>query len=208
MIKWTSLMLGFGLFFGATTAVAQSESRDRFRVGARLGFALPFGTLNDIGLRHFVPYQVPVALDAGHMIGSHVLIGAYGQYGVAAAGDYAGPNVSRSDISFGAQAQFHPCANGLLDPWLGVGAGYEILRGSSRVLRVQVGGFELVKLQGGVDFRLARAFALGPFLSYSVGEYKTLTDEFGDSGRSTTLHFDIAGRHEWLTAGVKGTFAL
>ena len=51
---------------------------------------------------------------------------------------------------------------------------------------------------GGVDFRLSRAFGIGPFVDLSVARFSSGHDDLvGD--------FDIPNKatHEWLTLGVR-----
>jgi outer membrane protein W len=106
--------------------------------------------------------------------------------------------------------------NELLDPWVGVGVGYERLSfhaksadGSTYSVASVSSGIELVKLQGGLDFRLARASSFGPFVSYSVGEYLQSTDTFSSAGSESSQSLNLApASHQWLTLGIKGTVAL
>jgi hypothetical protein len=95
---------------------------------------------------------------------------------------------------------------GSVDPWLGLGVGYEIFGASlttqGRTISTDTKGFEFLNLQGGADFKVADAVAVGPFLSFSLGQYSSVSS--GDASG------DITNKaiHEWLTIGVKGTFGL
>lgn len=67
-------------------------------------------------------------------------------------------------------------------------------------------GFEFLNLQGGADFKLASAFSVGPFLSFSLGKFSTASTTVG--GVETSGDITKTAMHEWLTIGAKGTFGL
>ena len=112
-----------------------------------------------------------------------------------------------------------------MDPWLGVGIGYESL--TFRTLRVvdftdpstgddrqaelrlgeRLGGPELT-LQGGLDFLVAPSLTIGPYLSGTLAAYtrdgiKCSLDEVPCANDT-----DISGSgfHSWLGLGVRGTY--
>jgi outer membrane protein W len=205
MINRSSVMLGMALVLGSAHAFAQSEAGRKVRLGVGVGFAMPLGDLSTAPLSYDITRQVPVSLEAGYFIAPHLLIGAYGQYGFAAGGEDSGDGTVR-DVSFGIQAQYHAAPRAGIDPWLGLGVGYEILSNRSEQGDMVARGLELARLQAGLDLRVAPAFTLGPFLGLSLDEYThyKLT-------RDTYTAFDGAihprGFHEWPTVGVKGTFA-
>jgi hypothetical protein len=70
-------------------------------------------------------------------------------------------------------------------------------------------GFEFINLHGGLDFNLSPGFGLGPFLSFSVGQYSsTSTSCSGSCTGLTAESGDVADKavHQWLLLGVRGTF--
>ncbi len=69
-------------------------------------------------------------------------------------------------------------------------------------LSLALTGWELLNLQGGVDFQVANAITVGPFLSFSLDQYSS--SKFGD----TSTDIGSKALHEWITFGVKGTFGL
>jgi outer membrane protein W len=147
--------------------------------------------------------QIPIWIDAGYMVTPNILVGLYGQYGfVQTKNCPAGASCSAHDFRIGVQGQYHLMPTESADPWLGLGVGYESLgtsfSGGGASIDTSTTGLEFLNLQGGADFKLADAFALGPFLSFSLGEYSSTT---GGS-------IDKKAMHEWLTLGVKGTFGL
>jgi hypothetical protein len=61
--------------------------------------------------------------------------------------------------------------------------------------------WELANLQGGVDFRVAPGFTLGPYISVSFDEFTHRNDPLEDASISNK------SIHEWLSRGIKGSFA-
>jgi hypothetical protein len=63
-------------------------------------------------------------------------------------------------------------------------------------------GWEFLNLQGGVDFQVANAITVGPFLSVSFDQFSS------ESVGGTSADIDTKALHEWVTFGVKGTFGI
>jgi len=234
MARISALMLGVALFCGTASAFAESAPKAepaarKFRVGLGLGYTVPFGKLVEgVSLNDWFSDQVPLGLDAGYLVTPHLLLSVYGQYGFMSPRGNQRPCRSETKCSghafgVGVQVQYHTTTSELLDPWVGFGVGYEQLTHSvlasfydpteqqvrSNGWEQRVNGIELAKLQAGLNFRVAKAVAFGPFLSYSLGEFLTETQTafWNDSQTSTSGNLDPA-LHEWLTVGMKGTVAL
>jgi outer membrane protein W len=205
-----------------------AASRGKFVLGLRFGYALPMGSTaeNNDGssnkMSDGVSGQFPIWLDAGYMVSEDVMFGLYWQY---AFGGVAGPlktqcdqassagiSCSASDIRFGLQVQFHPVHDGNVDPWLGVGAGYEWLTvglsGAGQDGSTTAKGWEFANVQAGVDFKAAHNLGIGPFVSFSLAQY----DSTSNSGTVAQVSpgGDIANPalHQWLTFGVRGAVSL
>lgn len=199
----------------------------KFVLGLRLGYALPMGAVaeNNDGsssnMSDTVSGHVPIWIDAGYMLSSDVMFGFYTQYafgGVAgplkaqcAQASSAGISCSASDVRFGIQFQYHSARGQKVDPWLGVGVGYEWLTvnvsGAGQDGSTTAQGFEFFNLQAGLDFKASHDWGFGPFISFSLGQYGS-TSNSGSVAR-VSPGGDIANPalHEWLTFGVRGTFA-
>jgi len=184
---------------------ASGAAEKKIRLGLRLGYAIPLGDLGEgAKMSDGISGQIPIWLDAGYMVTPNILIGLYGQYGFVQTKDCS--SCSAHDIRFGLQGQYHVSPAESVDPWLGVGFGYEVLGFSQTVRGVESSGsfkgFEFLNLQGGADFKVADAFTVGPFLSFSLGQYsKVSSGDFSADIEQTALH-------QWLTFGAKGTFGL
>jgi hypothetical protein len=177
----------------------------KIRLGLRLGYAFALGSVEEgAKMSEGTSGQIPIWLDAGYMVTPNIMLGLYGQYGFVQLKDC--DDCSSHDIRFGVQGQYHLSPAESVDPWLGLGVGYEIIS-VSRTLQgtdftVSDTGFEFLNLQGGADFKLADAFTLGPFVSFSLGQYSN--QSAGDESAS----IENKALHEWLTIGAKGTFGL
>jgi hypothetical protein len=196
------------------------EAHRGFQGALRAGVSLPFGSVTSTtAMADAVSIQVPIIVDLGVKPIDQLFIGAY--FGVAqggAAGAIAdvcahlGVSCNGLSLRFGVQVHyaFRPAAT--VNPWVGLGIGYEIARSSGTSGKNSVdntlSGLELVHLMGGVDFRLARAFGVGPFVDLALGQYSTAQTKQNAGGRVTTLGgaIDNPALHEWLTLGVRGVF--
>jgi hypothetical protein len=117
---------------------------------------------------------------------------------------------SIDDTVLGVDAQLHLKPEAWLDPWIGIGAGYEWLGSSAsaggQMASNTVSGIQYVQIQLGGDIAIRRApgMAVGPFASFSAGQYLNVTSE-----RPTiTVSQGITDKsfHEWLLVGVRGVY--
>jgi hypothetical protein len=176
--------------------------------------------------------MIPLQLDLGYRVIPELAIGGYVMYGFGFLPDdtsercddtdnVAGVTASCSvhDVRLGIQAQYHFLPRKKLDPWLGLGVGYEWLTfgidasggGSDVDISATIHGFEFVNLQGGLDFKVARGLGLGPFLSFSIGQYSDTSSSC--SGACTGFNSnseDVENKalHQWLLLGIRGTFVV
>lgn len=144
------------------------------------------------------------------MVTTNVFIGLYAQYGFASINDCSdGVSCSATDIRLGLQGQYHFLPGRPVDPWLGLGAGYEWLSdsrtGGGSTIKDSIQGIEFFNLQGGADFKVTGGFTLGPFASVSFGQYSSATLG-GDGIAETNLSLKDKTSHEWILFGVKGSF--
>jgi hypothetical protein len=205
---------------------AASQAQDTgFEGSLRIGYGIALGDIaRDDSLSDSVSGQVPFALDLGYRVSPNLFIGLYGQYGIGILGgsfsdacDLSSQiSCSAHDIRLGIEAHYHILPRQKLDPWLGLGFGYEWLgisiSGGGNDASATFSGFEFVSLQAGLDIAVAQHFYLGPFLSLSLAEYSSTSldcsgatavcDGLGVSG-------DIQNKtlHEWLMLGVRATYA-
>jgi hypothetical protein len=216
------LGLGYALSSRAGTALAKDMG---FEIGGRLGYGVPLGE-GDEGsdLDTLVAGTIPVWFDIGGRVTPELMIGGYLQLAPAIVSDDVsgcdtnGVDCSLVDIRIGAQLQYHLSPRSETDPWIGAGIGYEWLIFSASVdeldtsLTSTVHGFEFGMLQGGVDFKLGDSAALGPFFSFSIGQYDRANvscDGAGcDADDEGSTEFEDKALHQWLVFGLRGTFVL
>lgn len=201
--------------FGSDTPFADSapnpvEQREEkwepgFGGSFRLGWGFPTGRVEkdvlvditglifawaDVGY-WFIPY-----LFAGiNVSGGHVLIDCSGDVSCSGWQLRGGPELI---------ARFLPFQS--MTPWLGVGAGYELLTFGYSVGPVELdytySGFEMLNVQAGFDVR-ARGQMFGLFALYSMGKYSNRKVTFTDSSDSSDPR---QATHGWLGIGARGTF--
>jgi hypothetical protein len=209
-----------------------SPSDSGLSFGLRSGYAVPLGNVQGsitiLGQTLTYPLTdysnglIPIWADIGYRFSPNWYLGAFYQYGIGllpskltGTGGICSAGVSCTEWSmrFGLNVHYHFMPGEKLDPWVGLGAGYEIsnLNGSQGAVSgsVQVRGFEFGNAQFGLDFALSSSFAIGPFVAFSVGQYTdasvsgSFTPIFGTSG--SIANKDI---HEWLIFGARGVFNL
>jgi hypothetical protein len=221
----------------AQASLSQPARERRFQLGLRTGFGVPFGryahvrqlgTLRDTdvnALSDDAYGAIPLWLDIGYRLTPRLLLGVYAMYGfvlpkAGAATDPLGGgcpeglDCSGAGVRFGLQGQYHFSPAAPLDPWLGLGLGYEWITshvegqafGFPIDVETEHGGLELVHLQGGVDVRLSPAFTLGPFAALSVMQYMRCSATL--DGEDTTCRLPDAAWHGWLVFGVRGALGL
>ena len=194
----------------AAAPVEAAPSPVRFEGSLRVGFGIPLGSISANGgsLSNYSSFTVPVQLDLGIRISGVVFLGAYFSYGFAGSTDAGtcgtGVNCTPSTLRFGGEVHWHPLGNAPLDPWIGLGSGYEKLRiGVSGDVNgsFEVSGWEFGNLQLGLDFAIGSVVKVGPWVSFSIGQYSSGSI----SGGVNFTGGDILNKsvHEWLMAGVR-----
>jgi outer membrane protein W len=185
--------------------------------GLRTGYGLPFGKQydGDANVRSDFKGTIPIWLDAGYRFSPSIYAGAYGLFGFGLMNTsnqcgLDGASCSGYDVRIGVNVQYHVMPKTVVDPWVGLGFGYEWLhaKGSgpgwsvSQTLR----GFELLGLQIGADFEVDTSFKLGPFIGYSIGKFDSGSKSQAIGAPNVSADAGIANTalHEWLTLGVRG----
>lgn len=173
----------------------------------RLAVASAAGSAaRDVPVSDAVPLQFPVQLDALWRFG-HAAAGAYASWGRARSGACDGSCASVTRAGLQATWTFAPW--GGAEPWAGAGAGYEWATERASAPgggRTFWRGFEVLAAQGGLEWRVAPAVALGPFLLAAAGRYARFGVETGyDSASAELAHKAV---HVWFHAGVRARLAI
>jgi opacity protein-like surface antigen len=212
----------------ASTARGAEPTRSGIEIGARTGYAFsagnlgapPNGTDNSVG--DYVAGQWPLWLDAGYRFDPNLYLGGFFQYGFGVVNDDrqnvcrgANVNCSASDVRLGVMGRYHFTPPWPVSPWLGLGVGYEwgtfslhqSVLGSSNT-DSSWSGFEFANLQAGADYRVSPLFAVAPFVSVSIGQFRGISTKTATGMMTTTTDQDLAktSLHEWILIGVRAAF--
>jgi hypothetical protein len=203
---------------------ARAQTQDEYDSGLgelslNAGFGLPLGNAtggnNSTSMSDAINFAIPFGVQVGYRIAGVVFVGGtftYGPFGspstssIPACGQ-SGVSCHSSFVRAGFSVQWHPLGSRGTDPYLGIGLGYEWLNvsvsenGASST--GQYSGFNWADIPVGVDFRLSRAVRLGPFVDFTLGEYRTET-----VSSPSTISGNISPKaiHFWLSFGVRVVF--
>ncbi len=224
-MSWTRWTVGTLVVGAAVGAASRAEAKEGFEIGGRLGYAIPMGKTQDdpdADVSDTLSGMIPLQLDIGYRVIPALMVGGYAQYGFGIVGgrlgdlcDASSADCGAHDVRLGVQLQYHLSPSEQIDPWLGAGIGYEWLTyttsGGGTDVSTTGHGFEFLMLQGGVDFPVGDGYGIGPFVSFSLGQFGSYSQScdgqcLGFSGQSGDI--DKKALHEWLTLGVRGTFVL
>ncbi|MEZ4225867.1 MAG: hypothetical protein R3B13_33275 [Polyangiaceae bacterium] len=198
----------------AAMDTSNMDGGGKIKIGLRLGYGLPLGdAIKDSKMSDGVSGMIPIWLDLGYMVTPNIMVGLYAQYGIVMlasdrkdACDAAKVDCSAADIRFGLQGQYHLSPGESLDPWFGLGIGYEMLNSKAGDASTGLAGFEFANIQAGANFKVADAIGVGPFVSFSLGQYSSASADPEPPGFDSSIK-DKA-MHQWLVLGVAGTFSL
>lgn len=207
---------------GAALTLAISgnaAAQDRpIHLGVGLGYMLPMGqvqgdmdvagtTVKGADLSEVVSGGIALPwVEAGYFLTPQVEVGLYLNYGLLSVADDScpdGADCSASLLRYGLQGQFHLGRGESTDIYFGLGLGLEnvstTVEAGGQSADGSISGMEL-NLLAGADFQVADGIALGPMVSFSLGQYSSA--EAG--GKSADI--EEKALHQWLTLGVKGSF--
>lgn len=203
-------------------------------LGLRTGYAVPFGDFAEGGsdISTLVAGQVPFQLDVGVRHSGNAFFGLYFSYGLGvlsgpladacdadSAASGADVSCSASAVRFGVGFHYHARVTPWVNPWMGAGFGYEWLnvqesaRLGDQSAAVSLGfhGFEYFNAQLGIEFTVANAITLGPFILVTLGSYGKASFECaGNACAEAGGKYDVTTKstHGWIAPGVKATFVL
>jgi len=179
-------------------------------VGLRAGYAFGLGdAARSSPMSASLAGEVPLELDVGYRVLQRLTVGVYASYGPVLVGSVCGGNsCSGSVVATGVGATYSFDRLLGLAPWAGVFFGYEWASyhagSGSDHLDVSLRGFDFLGLEGGADYPLGEHFAVGPFLSLSLGSYANLSvaSPLGEVSGGVPS----PSTHLWLGIGVRGTY--
>lgn len=180
----------------AGAADSAHDARAGVEAGVRLGAGVGLGSTLYDGRTGTEPklggLVTPLQLDVGYRITRFIYAGTYFQRASSS---------NAVATSAGGLLRMHLTPARVVDPWLGMGIGYEWYRDDSIALR----GFQWGQLAAGADVRVSGAFVTGPFVSAAFGQYTSYSTAT-ESGKVRDVGREVG--HTFLTFGVRGAFML
>jgi outer membrane protein W len=199
-------------------APGPAAAQGRFRVGLRGGYGWATGDyVVGHSMDELVSSEIPVTLELGYQLWDHLTLGAYGQYvfGTVASAQASDCATVASECSIvgyrtGLQVLVDLWPTGTVDPWLGVGIGYEWLAYEQdygyAISKLTFRGWNWIVLQAGADVRVTPWLAVGPYVSYGTGVFSTEVEDIPPAG-TNEITFADTSEHGWLEAGVRAIFS-
>ncbi len=213
------LVLAALVAFAAPAAAFAEEAPEAkhgipLKLGIATGYGNPMGDatkdnkLSDVYSGE-VPLELELSYEFTHAISAGLYFG-YG-YGLLSSNDVNGFKASDefdsiSALRFGVQGEYEFGKVGPALPFAALRVGYvsesaKVAAGGTE----KTSGWEYFTLVGGADFEAGKGFAVGPFVSFSLGQY---TSETPAGGSSESIPSSDRALHEWLTIGVRGSYSL
>jgi hypothetical protein len=144
-----------------------------------------------------------VHLGLGYRIAPEFSLGLYGTGATFGRTDSADPTTHTYTASAGIEAGWHflPALH-RVDPWISIGSGWRgyWVNQSAGITAAQ--GWEIAKLQGGVDFRVDKGLALGPVVGADI------TTFFAESSPASPTMSSVTNpwANTFFFAGLQGRF--
>jgi hypothetical protein len=154
-------------------AVAPVPDRT-FEIAIATGYAQGGGKLGgDLGsLEDVTGPGGAVEVDLGIRIIPQLTVGLYGTLAKSQHGDRIDSDTSVLGATAGVQAAWHFRPHVSIDPWVSLGGGWRALwldPDGGKVTSLQ--GFELARLQLGVDYRVTKEIAIAPVIGGSLSMF-------------------------------------
>lgn len=189
----------------------------------KVGYAMPIGYVqlqspvvsSDWPMSDWWSGAIPIEVAARYRFTPNVSAGVYFQWNpafVSSATCGSGASCSGHDMRLGVVMVYDIIPDGAVNPWFGLGMGWQWSQASVTTGGVtgtlNVNGWEFPVVQAGVDFVLAKAFALGPYVGFFGGTYTNLTYKYGSSESRWAVDPSTRAYHAWVQFGLKGTLNL
>ncbi len=224
---------GIAAALACSSATAHADEETGVSVGVRVGYGVAYGDAEKgTSMQSFQRGMMPVWFDAGYRISPRIFLGAFYQYAptfpatnscsfpgsvpAGLVGTASGANGQTTcdgrDQRFGVELAYHVLPKDLLDPWVGIGLGWEFSTldystgPAAAVSSYQMSGFT-ADLQLGADLRYSKVVPFGPFVDLSLSSFGTASyyDANGVGYGPQTFSTNI---HGWATFGVRAQFDL
>ncbi|WP_147444264.1 MULTISPECIES: hypothetical protein [Corallococcus] len=199
----SSLMVSLFLLWAAPVEALPLEPKGAgFALGFRAAYGIPSGkAVGSAKMMDVIGETAAAQVEFAYFFNSQLSLGVYFQLGFGRAPAscieaLCGSNVRR----YGIDLDYHFRPGAFVSPWVGVGLGFEdatveLDEEESVFGSMPYGGFDLGHAHVGVDLRLNRTMAVGPYLSASLGQYRRSgSRDFSSHSRSV---------HAWIQPGLR-----
>lgn len=148
--------------------------QNAFELGVATGYTQGFGKLGgEMGnLEDVASAGGAVEVDASYRIIPNLSVGLYGTFSQSAKGDLVASSTDIYGTSAGVQAAWHFRPATSVDPFVNLGTGWRGLwLNPSTGKTTSLQGFELARLQVGVDYRVSEDIAIAPVIGGSLNMF-------------------------------------
>ena len=218
-VRLGSVSLVTALVLGAASLAAAEESDDMapsfdhaltapahaFELTVGAGYSHGTGDISSKGarLQDVQGAGATVDLKLGYRFSGTFGFGVYGSFTRSSAGDSLADGTDVSGATAGLFADWHFRADRSTDPWIGLASGWRGLWLSPETGKTSgFQGWEIVRLTAGIDYRITRAVAMGPFLGFSVNTFLSENTPDTDGYRAV----DGPRPDVFFFAGLEGRF--
>jgi len=196
----------FAQAYGSDVALPPLKApRQAFELGLSTGYTQGLGLIHagrTIG--ELAGGGMGAGLELGYRANPNVSIGATGQYSAYNANDTLARGTRVWGANAGVAATFHTAPYQSVDPWISVGTGYRMLfqapSGAARTTMTH--GFELAKMEIGVDVRPSDSVAIAPTIGADLNMFMWENPGTGN------VALEDRRINAFVFAGVKGRFDL
>lgn len=186
----------------------------------KVGYALPIGNIQreaPVVARTWPMSDswsgaIPIEVAGRFRFTPNFSAGAYFQWNpafVSTATCGSGASCSGYDTRVGVEVVYDIIPDGAMNPWFSLGMGWEWSQSSATAGgltgTLKVNGWELPVVQTGLDFKLSKAVALGPYVGFFGGTYTNLSYRNGSSESRWAVDPSSRSYHGWVQVGLKGT---
>ena len=189
---------------GLGHAVAAVPDRT-FEIAVATGYAQGGGKLGGTlgSLEDVAGPGATVEVDLGYRISPQLTVGVYGAVAKSQHGDRIDSSTGVLGADAGIQAAWHFRPQVSIDPWVSLGGGWRALwlnPDAGKVTSLQ--GFDVARLQLGVDYRVTKEIAIAPVIGGSVSLFVSKDSPM------TTSYTEIADKKVNFTGfvGLSGRF--
>ncbi len=187
-------------------------------LSAWLGVGFPTGMISNEGdgaLGDVVRNDIPIGVGLGYRFNPMFHAGLFFEGAPLGIKDQAclpGDPCGGSDFRFGVDAQLHLGPFQTTDPWFGIGLGYEWLHfdatgcdstGACFAESFHYSGWLFPRLAAGIAFAVSPTARIGPYVTYSAGEFSNV-----DTTSAGSQSINNPAFHGWLEIGVRGNLGL